>query len=397
MNNSLKFNEINIKNYVSFTYTFDKFHEYSELLKHYSNNLNKKCNELKLSGKYTFRHENYSEEISKFLKSTSSKIFLDKHKFFDYLGYDILQINKELLMIIPLTNCVVSYNKNIYKKMQCDFDTKNTKIKNFLPGSSSLHVNDNKFYITGGELHDEAVNFFLSINISEKIVEECVELNYSRRFHTMININNKYILVIGGWNSNQVEIIDLDSCKIWEILPQMSCERSDCTAYLFNNRYIYVFGGWDYNTKICIPDVEKYELFDDGQNINYNSKWEIIRIKNNGMFLQKYNMGLIPLIKEKSENSEKILLVGGFDDEYDYSSSVIKVEILQDDNIIYVSKDIKGLPTDGESSFWYEKTFHLITNELDNEELAVNFNSFNNLYAFSFSNYEFKLFINEFT
>lgn len=390
----MKTNEINIRNYSSFKEFFDKFHEYSEVLKHYSNNLNKKCNDLKLSGKYTFRHENYSEEISKYLKATASKISLDKHKFFDYLGYDILQINKELLMVIPLTNCVVSYQKNIYKKMQCDFDEKNTKIKNFLPGSSTLHVKD-MFYITGGELHDEPVSFFLSVKIHDKVVEELVELNYARRFHTMLNIMDRYIVVIGGWNSNQVEIIDLNSLKIWEILPSMSCERSDCTAYLLNEQYIYVFGGWDYNTKICIPDVEKYELFDSNQNINFKNKWDIIKIKNNAMFLQKYNMGLIPLINERTDYSEKILLVGGFDDEYDYSSSVITVDIRYEDDIIYVTKDIKGLPTDGESSFWYEKSFHLIKNEIDNEILAVNFNSFNNLYAYSFNKQEFKLFINE--
>ncbi len=395
MNNSLKANEINIKNYPSFKECFDKFHEYSEVLKHYSTNLNEKCNDLKLSGKYTFRHEDYSEDISKHLKATSTKISLDRHKFFDYLGYDILQIDRELLMIIPLTNCVASYNKNIYKKLKCDFDDKNTKIKNFLAGSASIHVKDNLF-ISGGELHDEAVNFFLTLNIQDKIIEELVELNYARRFHTMINILDKYIMVIGGWNSSQVEIIDLSSCKIWEIMPSMSCDRSDCTPYFFNNQFVYVFGGWDYNTKICIPDVEKYELFDNNQAINMKNKWEIIRVKNNSLFLQKYNMGIIPLINEKTDISEKILLVGGFDDEYDYSCSVVKVEILNEDDILYISRDIKGLPTDGESSFWYEKTFHIIKNELDNEVLAVNFNSFNNLYAFSYNKYEFKLFVNDF-
>lgn len=353
---------------------------------------------MKLSGKYTFRHENYSEEISKYLKATASKISLDKHKFFDYLGYDILQINKELLMIIPLTNCVVSYNKNLYKKMQCDFDEKSNKIKNFLPGSSTIHVND-RLYITGGELHDEAVSFFLSMNIQDKIVEELVELNYSRRFHSMMNILDKYIVVIGGWNSSQVELIDLSSCKAWEILPSMNYERSDCSAYLFNSSFIYVFGGWDYNNKCCISDVEKYEILTK-DNLNLKNKWDIISIKKNFKVVEKYNMGIVPLYFEKTEYTEKILLVGGFDDEYDYSCSVVKVEISQheDENVnVNVSKDVKGLPTDGESSFWYEKTFHIIKNELDNESLAVNFNSFNNLYAYSFDKCEFKLFINEFT
>lgn len=396
----MKINEINIKNYKPFKESFDKFYEFAEILKFYSENLKTKCNNLKLSGKYTFRHETYSEEISKNLKASATKMFFEKHKFFDYLGYDILQINKELLMIIPLTNCVVSYNKDIYKKMQCDFEENNIKIKTFLPGSSTLHIGY-FLYITGGELYEESSNFVFKVSIKDKVVEELNELNFPRRFHSMLNILNKYIMVIGGWNSNKVEIIDCIGLKNWEILPSMSSERSDCTPYLFNNQFVYVFGGWDYNTKICIADVERYELFSnlssDIQEINYKNKWDFIRIKNNSMFLQKYNMGLIPMY-DKSTNkvNEEILLVGGYDEEYDYSNSIIKVEIFFDEERdISISKDVRFLKNDVESSFWYEKTFHLINNEIDDEILAVNFNSFNYLYAYSYKKNEIKLFVNE--
>jgi len=285
--------------------------------------------------------------------------------------------------------------------MQCDFEEKNIKIKTFLPGSSTLHF-DNSLFITGGELYEEPSNFFLKISIKEKIVEELIELNFPRRFHSMMNILDKFIMVIGGWNSNKVEIIDTSNLKNWEILPSMNCERSDCTAYLFNNHFVYIFGGWDYNTKICIPDVERYELFSNisnmnPQEINYKNKWEIIRIRNNSMFLQKYNMGLIPMY-EKGVNKlyEEILLVGGYDEEYDYSNSIVKIEIYFDEEKdISISKDINFLKNDVESSFWYEKTFHLINNEIDDEVLAVNFNSFNYLYAYSYKKNEIKLFVNE--
>jgi hypothetical protein len=303
-------------------------------------------------------------------------------------------------MIIPLTNCVVSYNKNIYKKMQCDFEEKNIKIKTFLPGSATLHIED-FLYITGGELYEEPSNFVLKICIKKKIVEELIELNFPRRFHSMLNILNKYIMVIGGWNSNKVEIIDCSALKNWEILPSMSCERSDCTPYLFNNQFVYIFGGWDYNTKICIPDVERYELFSNlnsnTQEINYKNKWDFISIKNNFIFLQKYNMGLIPMYDKSSNKiNEEILLVGGYDEEYDYSNSIIKVEIFFDEERdISISKDVSFLKNDVESSFWYEKTFHLINNIIDDEILAVNFNSFNYLYAYSYKKNEIKLFVNE--
>ena len=60
------------------------------------------------------------------------------------------------------------------------------------------------------------------------------------------------------------------------------------------------------------------------------------------------NMGLISLYDEKNENSEKIILVGGFDENYDYSQSVIKIEIIEMEDSIFINKDIKELlPTGG--------------------------------------------------
>ena len=120
----------------------------------------------------------------------------------------------------------------------------------------------------------------------------------------------------------------------------------------------------------------------------------MLKIKGETISLQKYNMGLIALTEEKSENSEKIILVGGFDESYDYSQSVIKIEIMQKENSIFVNKDIKGLPTGGESSFWYEKQFHVMNNDLDGEMIAVNFNCFNNIYVYTYRTNEFKQYAN---
>jgi hypothetical protein len=103
-------------------------------------------------------------------------------------------------------------------------------------------------------------------------------------------------------------------------------------------------------------------------------------------------MGLIPLTFDFSESSEKILLVGGFDEEYDYSASVIKVEISLKEPSIFVNNDIKGLPLQDESSFWYEKNFHLMFS--DEEPIAVNFNCFNNICVYSTRKNEFKLYTN---
>ena len=299
-------------------------------------------------------------------------------------------------MIIPLTNCVFSYIKNSYKKIQVNFDINNIKIKSFLPGCATLHLGNN-FFVTGGEIKDDPTSTFIYMNVDEKIVEESVEMNMCRRYHTMISLNGKYICVIGGWNSNEVEIIDAENLDYWRLLPSMHHVRSDPTVYFFNKVFIYVIGGWDYTKKTCVSEVERYEIFDADGNVRFSKQWEVLKIKNNPIYLQKYNMGLIALPDERTESSEKILLVGGFDEEYDYSSSIIKVELMLKEPALYVNKDIKGLPTDGESSFWYEKNFHTMRNDFENEPIAVNFNCFNNIYVYNFRNCEFKLYTNSTT
>lgn len=389
---SLNNKEVNLTHYRNFNKRFEKFYEYSEILKTNAEKLIEKCTQLRIPGKYIFRQESYTDEIQKFVKTMESKVRTERHKYFDYSGNDSLFLSRELLMIIPLTNCVFSYVKNTYKKIQVNFDDNDVKIKSFLPGCATLHLGDN-FFLTGGELKDEGSSTFMFMNIDDKIMDESVEMNFNRRYHTMVSIMNRYICVIGGWNCAEFEIIDTNMLDYWKLLPPMSHVRSDPTVYFFNQQYVYVFGGWNYSKKTCVAEIERYQLFDSEMGLKFGH-WEPVKIKNNNVFLQKYNMGLIPLIEESSEASEKLILIGGFDEEYDYTSSIVKLEIMKKDASVYVNKDIKGLPTDGECSFWYEKTFHLMFNEKENETTAVNFNCFNNIYVYSLKKNEFRMYTN---
>jgi len=390
---TLQNKEINVNTIRKVNRKFDKLNEYSESLLTNGKKLIERCADLRIPGKYIFRHEQYTDDVLKNLKTIENKIYEEKHKFFDYSGSDSLFITKELLMIIPHTNCVFSYVKNSYKKFQVDFNTNKIKKKSFLPGCATLHLG-NFFYLTGGELKDESMASFMWMDIEKKVLEDGLDMNFCRRYHSMISLGERYLCVVGGWNSSEVEIMDVEALDSWKIITPMNDVRADPTLFFFNNQYIYVFGGWDYQNNKCLGEVERYEIFDSEGNINFHNNWETIKIKNNKCYLQKYNMGLINLIKEKDENSEKILLVGGFDDEYDYSSSVVKIEISNKEAGVIVNKEIKGLPIEGETSFWYEKNFHLMNNDFQNEPIAVNFNCFNNIYVYSLIRSEFKLYTN---
>lgn len=391
--------EISCENFRLFKKKWEKFTECTELLKINSNELKEKCEGLRIPGKYIFRKELYTDDILKLLKTTESKIYTEKHKFFDYSKNTSLFLTQELLMIIPLTNSIFSYSKNSYKKFKVDFEKHKVKIHSFLPGCATLHQG-NFFYITGGEIKDEATSSFTFMNISQKVIEESVEMNFTRRFHTMMSLeteHKKYICVIGGWDSKEVEMIETTDGVFgkWLILPSMNYSRSDPTTFLFNQKFIYVFGGWDYTFKKCVGEIERYEVFND-EGIKLTKQWETVKIRGNSSLLEKYNMGLINLSRERDEDehSEKILLVGGYDESYDYSTDVLKVEMMKNENYISLTVEENGLPPGGESSFWYEKHFHYLKNDLDGEDIAVNFNCFNNIYVYNFKNKLFRQYAN---
>ena len=399
---SLKNDEVNSENYKFFKSKLNKFFDYSNDLIHSGEALKMKCEDINNNGKYIFTPEQYTEEMKNFLETIENKLKSDNFQPFDFTDSDKLSIKDELIMIIPLTQHIFSYSKNTFKKFKIDFEKDDLTINYFLPGCVTIHQGKDKLIITGGELKNEPTSNFLLLTINDKVLSEKIEMNYSHRFHSMINIeinNNNYIFVIGGWDCAEVEYINLNTCKKWNSISKLNYSRSDSTAFYFNEKYIYVFGGWDFFNKKCVQEIERYDLFDryNKENIKNDNKWEKIEIKGETISLIKYNMGLINLINENNDRSSKILLVGGFDQSYDYSQSVVKIEIFKDEPTAYVHKNIKGLPMGEESSFWYEKQFHIMSNETNDGLIAVNFNCFNNIFVYDFRSCEFKLYTNQMT
>ena len=370
----------------------------SDLYKDATQDILDKSSSLKIQGKYIFREEMFSERIKKTLTLEKHKVVKEGHKFFDYAGSDSLYLNQEMLVVIPQTCFMFSYTQNSYKKIQVDFSK--IKIKMFLAGCATLHFKE-QFFITGGEISDEGTRHFLKMDLNNKVLIELKELGSSRRYHTMAILQDQFLIVVGGWNSKAVEVIQLHSDKDedllkenWIKLNSMKNNRSDSTIFLHNKTWLYVFGGWDFNRKECVHEIERIELFREDGNMKDNGVFETISCDNQKANLARYNMGLIRHVEYSSALSDVLLLVGGYDDYYDYSNSVLRVEISKPEGKVEVFKEPIGMPVDGESSFWYEKEFHILENKDLNEIIAVNYNCFNNIYVYSFSTSEFKLFTN---
>lgn len=381
---------INFKNYTSFVERFEKFYEYSEILKKYADEMIEKSSELKIQGKYRYANEKYTTLMINSIQDINKRLDKENHSFFDYAGEDTLFIPKEIINIIPLTNKVFSYMKNNFKILQVNFNVHNIKIKMFLPGCSHLHLSD-MVYVTGGELNDEGSRFSFFFSITQKIAHEISEMNTLRRYHTMICLNNRFICAIGGWSTSDVEYYDSTLGENWKVFHKMNFERADASVCFVNNKWIYIFGGWNFHTKKCVGTIERYEFFEEENVIKFHGEWENVHVKNEiSLLINKYNMGIF--LSKETDNTESYILVGGYNDQLEYSRNLICFDIDKKTTEMKFQNNEK-LPEGYETSFWYEKTFQILQCE-DGSFIAVAFNSSNGILLYDYNMKQFRKYDN---
>ena len=198
-----------------------------------------------------------------------SAIFDEENK----LGISIFDREKRILETFFL-------DKNKYEDIQ--------KFNNFSAYCSAKGA----LYISGGEGNDDLENDnmaelfgnFICIDLTKfdnenilneennVIIKKLPNLNVERSWHSMIFIPNKYIFIVGGVYTKQVEKYDIDKneIKIDSELKEKRCEPSLC---LVNNYYLYAFCG--------------FEAFDDFKNniercnlLKKKREWEVIILSN---------------------------------------------------------------------------------------------------------------------
>ena len=136
------------------------------------------------------------------------------------------------------------FNKNDYKELE--------KFNSFTSFCSAM----GKLYISGGQNEEqshienieEEYNDFISIdmnnlnkdNLNMDILSNLVT---KRSWHTMIFIPNQYIFIVGGLNTQKVEIYDIGKNEIYvdSELKENRCEPTMCVV---NNIYLYAFCGF---------------------------------------------------------------------------------------------------------------------------------------------------------
>ena len=250
---------------------------------------------------------------------------------------------------------IIIYNMKTNKKkiypITNDFfiDKKSYK---YFPFPCSKGVNTkNTFYLTGGIYENEMKNLTFKITFNEKLkqpeIETYIPMNSPRINHNIIYLESKNtIIVSSGKSSVTCEGININNnSKNWFLLPNINNVRMNGTFFSIQDKYIYLIGG--YNSQFE-EYVNGYEFFDFDENL----KWDLINLDNINFRIS--TMGVINF------NDFKVIFVGGHNGKYSYSRNIFNITFNKNQICNYEVIDNK---LEKGTIFYQEQTFKKINNK----------------------------------
>ena len=196
------------------------------------------------------------------------------------------------------------------------FSDTDINLKEFPEGGAFCNYYRQLFYFTGGQEKQKGIGkLFLRISIQQidyKIkLSRMPDMLYSHFNHSMIG-NEKYIFVIGGYNSNKCECFNLNTLK-WESMPDLNSNERQRPMLTIYKDYLYAFMG--YSQFGILDSVERINITKLG-----TSEWEKVSVSNPGRInLNFYGAGLY-------NNNEILYFIGGKvgldNDDNDYKNEI---------------------------------------------------------------------------
>ena len=171
-------------------------------------------------------------------------------------------MDKDTFLIILVKKNLFIYKDNIWNNILIDdSDLPNTDFDQLLkPSLVEIYQKSDsnlskQFLIIGGfsKVSKIASKMIFTLDISKENNSKCtLNINYNdmsqtRFYHNSANINNKYIIVVGGKNTKEFlstcEYLNLESKK-WTKFPSLSTPRSNFTMCVVNGNSLYAYGGY---------------------------------------------------------------------------------------------------------------------------------------------------------
>lgn len=260
------------------------------------------------------------------------------------------------------------------------------------PGFIGYKTNNNSsgfaFILSGGLISNTSLpsKAVYTIDVNEgpygyvfQLDIKCNDMNQAKHLHNLVNINDKYILAIGGKSENDwlndVEVLDLEKGQ-WSYSTPLLNKRANHESVKLGN-YVYVYGGFSGKGQPCEILIERSKIVSDLTKL----KWDALnlKMKDKPAFI---SMKLISF-------DENILILGGFDgtglSKKIYEFNVDQNEIKEIGNLsnkrgnfhAFKSSDIihviggSGLfeisTTNGHFTNYYEKLSFNLSNKLESE------------------------------
>jgi len=161
--------------------------------------------------------------------------------------------------------------------------------------SKCLLTWDSRFFITGSNMH--SINATYEVTFSNPPISSRAPMKKGRHDHAFIQLNHKYLLVIGGVFENTVEAYNLGKDK-WKNLAKLNADRCSSTSFVFDERIVYNYGGLN---SFFFKTLERIE-FDQ----KLNGKWVLIDVALPLGSIPLYNCNFIKL------NADEVVIFGGY-------------------------------------------------------------------------------------
>ena len=159
------------------------------------------------------------------------------------------------------------------------------QLSNFNLSKSSYCNSNNDLYISTGETRN-----FYKINNIKLNIEKLDDIPWSKKYHSMIYIPNKYIYFIGG-NTKATFYYDFIN-KIFKLWAPLKYIETNPGLVYVNKTYIYSFG---HQKKL--DDFNFIEF----TNIKKRAKWDVINIK----LREPFNLKKFACVLSKDEKIYK--------------------------------------------------------------------------------------------
>ena len=253
--------------------------------------IDRKNNNYSASNKYLFELKNPNNENEEIVETVS------------YLANYTQRYNKLKEQVKPIigTNQIQLYDlitKKITKKTV--YLAKEEHGYSLFPEGCRHILLNNNLYITGGtDMYGVAINIVLLYNIQNNNISKINNLIDNHSYHTLEYLENyDCIILIGGENSSNCEIMDVD-LKKWYKLPSLNYPRANINIYynFITNDLFALFG---INGDISEKKNKYSDIIEVIEMNNISNGWsKVDYYKGSGLNLKSNYCMTLPFTKDK--------------------------------------------------------------------------------------------------